>query len=308
MNTKTKSILTSVVLIFLLGCAGPSREEMAKAKMSESMTDSIAAPASGFMSSSAAQENGKDSTRKFIRTADLKFKVKSVINSTYAIENITKRFDGFVTYTNLNSDIDNRTLIAMSADSSVETTYYTVSNSMTIRVPNTQLDTTLKSIATLIDYLDYRIIKADDIAIQYLSNQMTQNRVEKNEERLKSAIDNRGKKLNETTNAEENLLNKQEQSDNAKIANLTLNDQVNYSTITLSIYQRQTIKRELIANNSNVSEYEPGFGSKLWESLKFGWEILEGFFIFIAKLWGVILIGIVFFIIIKKVVDKYSKK
>jgi hypothetical protein len=308
MNTKTKSILTSVVLIFLLGCAGPSREEMAKAKMGESMTDSIAAAASGFMSSSAAQENGKDSTRKFIRTADLKFKVKSVINSTYAIENITKRFDGFVTYTNLNSDIDNRTLIAMSADSSVETTYYTVSNSMTIRVPNTQLDTTLKSIATLIDYLDYRIIKADDIAIQYLSNQMTQNRVEKHEERLKSAIDNRGKKLNETTNAEENLLNKQEQSDNAKIANLTLNDQVNYSTITLSIYQRQTIKRELIANNSNVSEYEPGFGSKLWESLKFGWEILEGFFIFIAKLWGVILIGIIFFVVIKKVVDKYSKK
>ncbi|MGZ4047902.1 MAG: DUF4349 domain-containing protein [Bacteroidia bacterium] len=310
MRPKTKSILTFGTMLFLLGCAAnSSRDEAAKAK-DYAIADSIsAAEHGGFISSSAARENGKDSTRKFIRTADLKFKVKSVINATYKIEDITKRFDGFVTYTNLASNVDNHTTIAVSADSSLETTYFTVTNSITIRVPNTKLDTTLKSISSLIDYLDYRVIKADDIGIQYLANQMTQKRVEKHEERLTNAIDTKGKKLNETTNAEESLLNKQEQADNSKIANLTLNDQVNFSTITLSIYQRQTIKTELIPNNySNVEMYEPGFGSKFWESIKFGWEILEGLFIFITKLWGIILIGIVTFLIIKKVVEKYSKK
>ena len=59
-----------------------------------------------FVSSTAAVENNKDSTRKFIRTADLKFKVKDAIRSTYDIENIIVKQGGFVTYTNLASTIN----------------------------------------------------------------------------------------------------------------------------------------------------------------------------------------------------------
>ena len=179
-----------------------------------------------YASSSAAVEKNKDTTRKFIRTAELKFKVKNAIKATYAIEDITARFDGFVTYTKLNSDVTNKITLPISADSSLETTFFVVENTMTIRVPNTQLDTTLKTIAKLIDFLDYRIIKADDVGLQLLSNNLTQMRVDKHSTRLINAIDNRGKKLHETTNAEENLLNKQEQADNAKIANLELKDQI----------------------------------------------------------------------------------
>ena len=136
----------------------------------------------------------------------MKFKVKSVIKSTYDIENITNKLGGFVTYTNLSSIINNVTTIAVSADSSLETTYYTVTNSIILRVPNTKLDTTLKEISKNIDYLDFRIIKAEDVALQILSNNLTQKRSAKNEERLTNAIDNKGKKLNETTTAEEILL------------------------------------------------------------------------------------------------------
>lgn len=253
-----------------------------------------------FISSSAAVEDGKDTTRRFIRTAELKFKVKSVIKSTYDIENITRRQGGFVTYTNLSSNIDNVTTTDVSADSSLETTYYTVTNSITLRVPDTKLDTTLKEISNNIEYLDFRIIKAEDVALQILSNNLTQKRSAKNEERLTNAIENRGKKLNETTIAEEILLSKQEQADNAKISNLSLNDQVKFSTISLSIYQRPTVKREIISNDKNIEEYEPGFGSKLIESLKYGWDILEAFLVSITKLWGLLLFGAVAFLLYKK--------
>src|ERR1700741_3774994 len=39
---------------------------------------------------------GNDGVRKFIKTADLKFRVKSVIRATYDIEDITHQFGGFV--------------------------------------------------------------------------------------------------------------------------------------------------------------------------------------------------------------------
>ncbi len=156
-------------------------------------------------------------------------------------------------------------------------------------------------------YLDYRIIKAEDVALQILSNNLTQKRSAKNETRLTKAIDNRGKKLNETTIAEEVLLSKQEQADNAKISNLSLTDQINFSTINLSIYQRQTIKRELISNDKNIDAYEPSFGRKILEALKFGWDILEAFLVFLIKLWGLFLFGLIAYFIYRKFRHKLKK-
>jgi hypothetical protein len=286
-----KIILGLGLSILLFGCSQSSDESDSMAQDSTS---------NAFISSSAAVENGKDTTRRFIRSADLKFKVKSVIKSTYDIEDITNRQGGFVTFTNLTSNIDNATTTAVSADSSLETTYYTVTNSITLRVPNTKLDTTIKEISNNIDYLDFRIIKAEDVALQILSNNLTQKRSAKNEERLTNAIDNRGKKLNETTVAEEILLSKQEQADNAKISNLSLTDQIKFSTINLSIYQRQTIKRELISNDKNIDAYEPGFGTKILDALVYGWDILETFIVFLTKLWGLFLFAIFVYFIYKK--------
>jgi hypothetical protein len=302
---KTKSFfLVSIALAFLLFACNQSKNYKEAIAEQGAALDSTA---NKFISSSAAVEKGKDSTRKFIRTADMKFKVKSVVNATYEIENITNKLGGFVIFTNLTSSINNTTSTTVSADSSLETTYFTVVNSITLRVPNTKLDTTLKSIATLIDYLDYRIIKADDVALNIYANKLTQNRATKYEQRLAIAIDNKGKKLNETSNAEELLSSKQEQADNAKISNLTLQDQIKFSTISLNIYQRQSIKRELISNYKNIEQFTPSFSNRFLDALKSGWEILQSIIIFFAQMWSFFLTAFILFIIYKRFGHKLKK-
>ena len=300
---KFKLISSAIITILFLSCS----QAYEKGDMEESAQMESESDDNKFISSSAAVENNKDSTRKFIRTAELKFKVKNVLASTYSIENITNRQEGFVTYTNLISNINNVTTTAISVDSSLETTYFTVKNDIILRVPNTKLDTTLKEISKNIDFLDYRIIKAEDVALQILSNSLTQQRSEKNENRLINAIDNRGKKLGETTIAEEVLLSKQEQADRAKISNLSLADQINFSTINLSIYQRQSIKRELISNSKNIEAFEPSFGSKVVESSKLGWKVLEALILFLIKIWGLFLFAIIVFFIYKMYKHKLKK-
>ncbi|MBP1616844.1 MAG: hypothetical protein H6Q14_671 [Bacteroidetes bacterium] len=111
-------------------------------------------------------------------------------------------------------------------------------------------------------YLDYRIIKADNVALQIQANSLIFKRTEEHQKRLTSAIDKKGRKLDETTDAEENLLNKQQDADNAIITNLSLEDQLNYSTITLMIYQKQGVQHGLAENEQNVKEYEPHIGLK----------------------------------------------
>ena len=318
-NTKIFVGIAFVILFF--GCSqthkAPAEAEVA---MMEEVADyvvmdeeikseaSVAANGNGFISSSAAVVNTQDTTRKFIRTANLKFKVKNVIKSTYDIEDIADRQGGFVTFTHLASNINGVTTTAVSSDSSLVSTYYTVVNDITLRIPNVNLDTTLKEIARNIDFLDYRTIKAQDVALDMLANTLQQKRIDKSEQRLINAIDNRGRKLQETTSAEELLLRKQEQADNAKIANLSLADQISFSTVYLSIYQQQSIKREIISNEKNISAYQPGFGNRLAESFKSGWDILANVVIFVVDLWGIILFIVLAYIVYRKYGGKFRSK
>lgn len=294
----TKIILGLFLSVLFIGCTPKKAYEAPR----------VDSTAISMVSSSAAVESKKDSTHKFIRTADLKFKVKSVIKSTYNIEELTAHMGGFVTYTELSSNIDDTETKSVSADSTLIITHYTVINSITLRVPNTKLDSTLKLISANIDYLDHRIIKADDVALQMLSNNLAIKRSAKNESRITKAIDNRGKKLNETTTAEEVVVNKQEQADNARIANLSLRDQMNFSTINLVIYQRQAVRHELIANDKNIKEYESGFGTKILDSISNGWNMLEAVIVFIFNLWGLVLLGVIIFVLYKLYVIKFKKK
>ena len=307
------AIIAIGLTITLFNCASSSKEEKSMAEqatpdISASNADKVdggaAENSNAFISSSAAHDNPKDSTHQFIRTADLKFKVKNVIRSTYDIENITNKNGGFVTYTNLFSHIDYTNQFKISKDSSLEITYFTVNNEMTIRVPRAKLDTTLRDIARNIDFLDYRIIKAEDVALKLLSNQLTQNRVAKNETRLTSAIDSKGKKLEETTQAEELLINKKEQADNAKISSLSLRDQIEFSTLVINLYQHQEQKHTKLASVKEIKDYEPSFGTKLIDSTAFGWQVLQGVILTIIKLWAVILLGIFIYVIIKKIRNK----
>lgn len=283
---KAKNILYLVLLsASIFSCKqNENREDAAVSEIADpSVKDAKMA------SSSAAVVDPK-SDRKFIRTADLRFKVKNVAQSTYSIENTVSKFGGFVTSTELRSNILNTSTTKINNDSLLETTRFYVENTMIVRVPNTMLDTTLKTIARQINYLDFRIIKADDVSLQMLSNQLSQNRNKANQQRVQTAIENRGKKLGETLDAEDRLHNSQTESDDARLSNLSMKDQVNFSTLSLQLYQREEIKSEKVANPDN-EQFRTSLGVRLLDGLKMGWHILEEIIVFLVNIWAFIVIG-----------------
>ena len=248
-------------------------------------------------SSAAAIQNNADTLHKFIRTADLKFKVKNVEKTVYIIEDIVSSHGGFVTLSQLNSNKENELTTPVSEDSAIETTSYIVTNTMTVRVPNTKLDTTLKDIARLVGYLDYRIIKADDIGLQVRANSLQQKRAVQHVARLTNAIDKQGKKLNDITTAEETLQDGNATADEALLSNLSLSDQVNFSTVQLSLYQPGTVKTEVVAVAKEVKAYEPNFDKKVMNALQNGIEIGEILFIGLLQIWPLLLlIGVGFWL------------
>lgn len=242
--------------------------------------------------SSDAMGNPVSEGRKFIRTADLKFQVQDVAGTTTKIEKIVRNQGGFVIYTNLSSEIDNKETYQVSSDSSLETIYYTLSNEFRLRIPNRTFDSTLQSITTLVDFLDYKVVKADDVSLQLLDYQLTKKRANK---------------TNGKTSAETETYTK-EKADEAEIADRELSDQLRYSTISLRFSQRQSIQRSMIPNNKDIAAYTPNIFVKIWDAIKIGWNKVEDLFLFAVEMWGIILLAILAWLLFKRLSNKTNTR
>lgn len=248
--------------------------------------------------SSSAAVVSKDSQRKFIRTADLKFRVNNVRSSTLKIEDIVSEHAGFVSYTELRSVKHRVEKVDFSEDSVMEILHYVVENDMTIRVPDDELDSTLRAIGKLAIFLDYRIIKADDVGLSLYSNELAAKRLNKHQQRITNAIDNKGNRLDDIVNAEDSKLRRQEELDRALIEKLSLQDKIDYSTVQLKLYQHASIMKIMVEREKEIVPYKPGFDTRLGNGVMAGWKILEYLVLGIVHLWSIFLIvAIVLFVI-----------
>lgn len=303
MNHRTLSILVVFALLILASCS--SNQRSYERAMEVAVDSSVAAPAE------LAQEvdlNIKTPEgRKFIRTADLKFKVKNVMSATEQIEDMAAGYGGFITYSDLENSVENRESTKISRDSILVTQLVVVENSMVLRVPNEKLDSLVRQFNKLITYLDYRIIKMDDVTLQFVANRMKSQRLNTYTKRQAGHVDNRGKKLGESTLAEDKILDRQMQADEVSVQTMSLEDQVNYCTINLAIYQEAIVVKSVKPNFEYVAASKPNIFSRIGDALIQGWWILEEIIVFFVKIWGVLLVvgAIVFSAIYLK--RKYKK-
>jgi len=280
-----KTHLTPITLagIFLLAVSCKREAENTDASVAMTPDDSVAVA------------NGLPQ-HEFIRTADIRFRVKDVAQSTEKIETVVRHFGGFVTRTYLHSDVSDKQRTSISLDSIVETTRYTVENTITLRVPNTTLDTVLTSIGRQAVFLDAREITAQDASLELLGQRLTQRRNSNTGKRIEKAIAQKPSKLNDAVAAESDNTARQEAADEAYISELSLRDRVAFSTVTLAIYQNESLKTEILPNFENAASLRPPFGVRLIESLRSGWFFLESFFFFLMTVWpllvAIILVGI----------------
>jgi hypothetical protein len=289
MQNHLRNFIACSIAFVLFGCSNSENK-------SEKLTVTFDSTSNSSSNSTAAKENNNEE-RKFIRKANLRFKVKDVIQSTNEIESVAAKMHGFVTHTQLSSTIENEDHVEMSSDSTLVSTSFQANNSIVIRVPNNLLDSTLYEISKQITFLDYRTIDAQDVHLQLLANELA----EKRNDHFQKRVSTTGKDSNKKTislSVEESLLMTQEQKDNSRINNLELSDQINFSSISLYIYQNQTILHEMISNNK-TDAFEPGFFYKLWDSIKIGWHALISFLLSITKIWAFILAAIVLYFVLK---------
>lgn len=238
--------------------------------------------------------------KKFIRTAESKFRVKDVKRTTQQIQDLTARFGGYVSLMSLKSEPTNTQRVEISADSVLEVAEFTVNNTLTIRVPNQQLDSLLRGVFKMVDYWDSCELKTDDATLAILGNSLKIKRLDNFSARNKANIDDKKGNITIASDAEEGVLSSENKADDYKIEQQNIADKVRFSVVNLHIYQAQSIQKTLMPSIKNIEAYRPNIFVQLWDSLQFGWQALETLLVFLMKLWPLWVIGLVVFYFLRR--------
>jgi len=284
MSKKIKPLFFAffISLIFLSSC-GPSKEEMEFREKSQNIANSIADYSPGL-----ATDTIDGITHNFVRTADLKFKVKNVLESGNCIEDLVTKKGGYISLSDLSSHVNYSNSVKFKKDSTIETISYTTVNSITLKIPNKQLDTVVREICNLALFIDYRKLRADDVKMTLYANSLAEKRYAHYQSRLeKKAIRNK-ENLNHSIKAEELLLEKQTLADNTRIDSHDLADKVNYATIVLELYQSEQFNHEITAIPPVIEPYSPSFLEQLSSAFFKGVGLLKSGFLFIVGSWALI--------------------
>jgi hypothetical protein len=293
---RSKHIFLLLPLSLLAACAEQSAEAGSAPVSAEEV---LAAADSVSFASDVADINS--SSRKIIRTADMRCRVDDVFAASIRLEKIVKDLGGIVEESRLSQDNNYTRNIYYKPDSLKQVQTYTTRSFLTLRVPAASIDSVVAAIPEFAVFIEKRDLQQEDVTLQYLSNSLKNNTGAASGKSMAVA-----KKTEEVINADEHIAAVQEQKIDRSIENLQLLDNANYATIKVEFFQPERVNTVIVINPDHFSR--PAYGAQMVQSLSRGWELVRNVFLAFITVWPLLLIAAVALLIVsrKKRVLRFS--
>lgn len=273
-------IIGAIVLSTIFACqknesteSGYTSETAESATM-EMVSDSISA---------AATAQIKD--KKFIKNASVNMEVKDVYDATISIEKSVKDLGGFITQSNLRSNLLSEETFNTSDKNAVMIKKFQTENSMEVRVPTGNLGAFLQLVNDKKVFLNSRIITAEDVTANMKFAELEAKRINKTGENI-STLKNNEKKVDK---ADDNM----SESNNQQLQNMTVADNLKYSTINIYLKEPNIRIAEIAVTNSKNTDnqYKFNFWYDAKNAFVEGFYLIQNILVGLIKIWPLILIG-----------------
>lgn len=289
---KTTYIKLSLAGALLLGIYSCKKGEVASTDMEAYATaDSSAAVISDSISSVASM---KVRDKQFIKTADVDMEVKDVYETTISIEKSVQELGGFVTKSNLQSNVISEDTYNTSDENAVLVKKYQTENRMQLRVPTERLGELLTMINDKKLFLNSRQINAEDITSSIKYAQLESKRIEKNSKNISELKSNKDKvELDNQNMAEGNQ---------QQLANMDVTDNLKYSTVDVYLKEPKIRVAEIaITNTNNIDDkYKFDFIYSTKTAFVEGYYLIQKIFVGLITIWPILLIGAIVFYFARK--------
>lgn len=279
MNTKfQKLVFATFILAGLFSC------QKSESVDAEYESAAMTADSTSFQNdevSYAASQQIPD--KKFVKTAEVSMEVKDVYEATVHIENALKNLGGFVTKSELQSQVIEEETYNTSDQNAVLLRKFNSYNKMQVRVPSEKLGTFLTSVNDRKLFLNTRIISAEDVTNNAKIAELELKKINKTGEVI-SQMKNNEKKANLT---EEN----EEKNNAQQIENLNLADNIKYNTVDIYIKEPKVRIAEIAITNTQFydNKYQVNFFYEAKSSLLNGFYFVQKFFVFLLNFWSLFL-------------------
>ena len=295
---KTTYIRLSIATALLLGIYSCKKGEVSSADMEKYATaDSTAVVVSDSVSSVATM---KVKDKQFIKTADINMEVKDVYDATISIEKSVQELGGFVTHSDLKSNVVSEDTYNTSNEEAVLVKKYQSENTMQVRVPTAKLGELLTLINDKKLFLNSRSINAEDVTSNIKYAELEGKRIKKTGENISQLKTNKDKVKLDDENMSEN--NQQQ------LANMDVTDNLKYSTVDIYIKEPKIRIAEIaITNTKSIDDkYKFDFIYSAKSAFVEGYYLIQRIVVGLIMIWPILLIGAAIVYFLRK--RKPSKK
>jgi hypothetical protein len=280
---KTTYIQLSLSAVLLLGIYSCKKGEVASTDLEAyATTDSVSAIASDSISS-VAEMKVKD--KQFIKTADVNMEVKDVYNATIAIEKSVQELGGFVTNSNLQSNVVSENTYNTSDEEAMLIKKYQTENTMQVRIPTEKLGELLTAINTNKLFLNSRSINAEDVTANIKYSELEGKRNQKTSENISKLKTNKDKVTLDDENMSEGNLQ--------KLSSMNMTDDLKYSTIDIYIKEPQLRIAEIAVTNTTSidNKYKYNFIYDAKDGFVYGFYLIQRIIVGLINVWPLVLIA-----------------
>jgi hypothetical protein len=212
--------------------------------------------------------------KKIIKTANYRFQVDNVKQSTAAIETSIRKYPAYISSSNLN--LENPIL----------------ENKITIRVQQEYFQDLLAEIDRQAVFVNFRNVTTADVSKEFVDLESRLRTKREVEQRYMEILRKKAGTIEELLQAEQQIGALHEEIE-ATISRINyLKDEVGYSTINLEFYQ--TIAEKVVA------DAEDGFSKKITEAFFVGWEAMRTIAIGLVYIWPLLLLAGVALLVLKR--------
>lgn len=233
--------------------------------------------------SSVATLQVKD--KQFIKSAQVNMEVEDVYNSTIFIEKSLKELNGFVTSSDLNSQIISEETFNISDEKAMMIKKFQTENNMQVRIPTEKLGEFLQLIIDKKVFLNSRLINAEDVTSNIKLAELEAKRNAKTAKNITQLKTDKDKvNMSDGNDSERNY---------QKVAGFELTDQLKYSNVVIFLKEPQVRVAQIpVTNTQNIDDkYKYNFFYDAKNALIDGFYLIQNIFVGLLKIWPLVLIG-----------------
>lgn len=291
-------------LLLVVGCAQQNvdshMEVAADATLAPTASSAPSGVSPGDMQSSVGTSS--DPARRFVVTANVRFQVKDVYQTALSIEDAAAAEGGFTVSNEIRQQAGTERVQSMSGGRLLKISEYTPVAELVVRVPAARTQAFLRGLASRMEFMDQRDLRAVDVQFDELRQRMAAQRASQTQAKVDDAATGDDAKPGDKLDAARAGHRLAMSADEAELRRRELEDRVAFSTITLNFYQPPQLRQQTLPDTQTaMRDAGPGFWPRIGQALGSGWRGLLEVLVVIAHAWPLWLVIAVALVLARRV-------